>query len=149
MERKEFIQLFGLGAAAILTTGCLGGCSSTKGDDPTPGGGTPPTPAAVDFTLDLGAPANAALNNPALGYVYNASGQVIVAKTKAGGYLAVQAPCTHQGVKVEFQPNEGNFLCPLHGSRFNADGTVVNGPAITALKQYTATQTGNSLRVTS
>ncbi|SHI29446.1 cytochrome b6-f complex iron-sulfur subunit [Hymenobacter daecheongensis DSM 21074] len=149
MERKEFIHLFGLGAAAVLTTGCLGGCSGSKGDDPTPGSSGPTGATSVDFTLDLTAPANADLQDPAKGYVYGAGGQVIVAKTTAGTYLAVQAPCTHQGTAILFQPGQGNFFCPNHGSQFNADGTVANGPAARPLKKYTVTQTGNSLRVTS
>ncbi|RYU83833.1 QcrA and Rieske domain-containing protein [Hymenobacter persicinus] len=147
MERKEFIQLFGMGAAAVLATGCLGSCSSSKGSDPAPDATN--GPASVDFTLDLTAPDNAALNDPARGYVYGAGGQVIVAKTTAGGYLAVQAPCTHEGTRIQFQPSQGNFLCPNHGSLFNADGTVANGPAARALKKYTVTQTGTTLRITS
>ncbi|TYZ07075.1 Rieske (2Fe-2S) protein [Hymenobacter lutimineralis] len=148
MERKEFIQLFGLGAVALLSGGCLGGCSSDK-EDVTPGPGTTPGPTKIDFTLDLSAAANAALQDPAIGYVYGADGQVIVAKTTADTYLAVQAPCTHQGTPVAFFPAQNLFICPNHGSAFKPDGTVSNGPAARALTKYTVTQTGNTLRVTS
>ena len=148
MERKEFIQLFGLVAVSVLT-GCLGGCSKDDGGSaPAP---TPPTgggSAAIDFTLDLTAPANAPLNDPAVGYVYGAGNRVIVAKTTAGGYIAVAAPCTHQGTTVVFQRANNVFFCPNHGSNFNSDGTVANGPATAALKRYTVAQTSNLLRVT-
>lgn len=144
MERKEFIQLFGLGAISVLAGGCLGGCSKDdNGNTPAPN-----PPSGVDFTLDLTAPTSAPLNDPAVGYVYGANNQVIVAKTKAGGYIAVAAPCPHQGTRVVFQPNNNLFFCPNHASRFNNDGTVINGPATSALKKYTVTQTGSSLRVT-
>ncbi|MCR5887641.1 Rieske (2Fe-2S) protein [Hymenobacter sp. J193] len=145
MERKEFIQLFGLGAVALLSGGCLGGCSSDKEDvKPTP----TPTPGKTDFTLDLTAAANAPLQDPAVGYVYSADGQVIVARTTAGAYVAVQAPCTHQGATIAFFPAQNMFVCPSHGSTFQSDGTVSNGPAARALAKYTVTQTGNSLRIT-
>ncbi len=147
MERKEFIQLFGLGAISVLAGGCLGGCSNDDNDGSTPAP-TPPGTGAIDFTLDLAAPANAALNDAAVGYVYGANSQVIVAKTTAGSYIAVAAPCTHQGTRVVFQPANNVFFCPNHSSRFNPDGTVINGPAAAALKRFTATQTGTSLRVT-
>lgn len=148
MERKEFIQLFGLGAISVLAGSCLGGCSSDdNGGTPAPAP-TPPAAGSIDFTLDLTAPANAALNDAAVGYVYGASNQVIVAKTTAGSYLAVAAPCTHQGTQVVFQRANNLFFCPNHSSRFNPDGTVINGPAAASLTRYTATQIGTSLRVT-
>ncbi|TGE20270.1 Rieske (2Fe-2S) protein [Hymenobacter aquaticus] len=147
MERKEFIQLFGMGAVAVLATGCLGGCSS-KGGDPAPDNGGTGGATGVDFTLDLTDPANADLNNPAIGYVYGASRRVIVAKLTDGTYIAVQAPCTHEGFTIVYQASASNFLCPNHGSLFNSDGTVAGGPATRALKKYTVTQTGNTLRVT-
>ncbi|MCB2378914.1 Rieske (2Fe-2S) protein [Hymenobacter sp. BT635] len=148
MERKEFIQLFGLGAAAVLATGCLGGCSGGSDDDPAPAptGGTGAT--GVDFTLDLTDPANAPLNDPAVGFVYGAARRVIVARLTNGSYIAVQAPCTHEGFTIVFQAGANSFMCPNHGSMFNSDGTVAAGPATRALKKYTVTQTGNSLRVT-
>ncbi|UOQ54624.1 QcrA and Rieske domain-containing protein [Hymenobacter cellulosivorans] len=151
MERKEFIQLFGMGAAAILATGCLGGCSGSKDDNPTPApgtGGGPTGPAGVDFTLDLTEPANAALNDPQKGYVYGASNAVIVAKLTDGSYIAVQAPCTHEGTTIVFEASSSMFRCPNHGSMFTANGTVANGPAARALKKYTVSRTGNTLRVT-
>ncbi|TGE26196.1 QcrA and Rieske domain-containing protein [Hymenobacter metallicola] len=150
MDRKEFIQLFGFGAAAVLATGCLGGCSSSKDSDPAPGGngGGGSGTTDVDFTLDLTDPANAALNDPARGFVYGASNKVIVAKLTNGNYIAVQAPCTHEGFTIVFEASVESFRCPSHGSMFNSDGTVANGPASRALKKYTVTRTGNSLRIT-
>lgn len=148
MKRDEFLQLFGFGATMVLT-GCLGSCGS-KTEDPQPGSGSGPGPVqSVDFTIDITDPANAPLNNPALGYVYGASGRVIVAKTNAGSYIAVAAPCTHQGVAVEFQPTPNNFFCPRHGSRFSTSGAVLDGPATAPLRAYTVTQNGNELRVRS
>ena len=133
----------------MVLTGCLGSCTR-KSDDPQPAPPQGPGPsAAVDFTLDLAAPANARLNNPAFGYVYGGSGRVIVAKTAAGSYIALAAPCTHQGTSVQFQPGNDTFSCPTHGSQFSTSGAVLTGPATAALRLYNVVQTGNTLRVTS
>ncbi len=146
MKRDEFLHLFGFGAT-LLVSGCLGGCGS-KTDNPQPGPGTTPAPGSIDFTIDLAAPANARLNDPAFGYVYGAGNKVIVAKTASGSYVALAASCTHQGTTVEFQSGPNNFFCPNHGSRFSTNGNALNGPASSPLQVYTVVQTGNTLRIT-
>lgn len=147
MKRQEFIHLFGFGAAMVLT-GCLGSCTR-KADDPKPAPPQVPGPSGpVDFTLDLNDPANARLNNPAFGYVYGDSRRVIVAKTATGDYIALAAPCTHQGTLVQFQPSNDTFFCIGHGAQFSASGAVLVGPASVALRTYNVVQTGNTLRIT-
>ncbi len=37
--------------------------------------------------------------------------------------------CTHMGCVLGFDPAEGSWDCPCHGSRFDADGAVIAGPA--------------------
>lgn len=48
------------------------------------------------------------------------------------GLYAISAVCTHLGCVVAKQ-EEGGFFCPCHGSRFDAHGKVVKGPAPKAL----------------
>jgi len=147
INRQEFLQLFGLGAAGLLASACLGGCGmSGSGAAPSPV--SPPAAGTVDFTLDLTATANASLQDPAVGYVYGNGGSIIVAKTTAGGYVAFAAACTHQGTTVNFNTSQQRFICPNHNAVFNLSGGVVSGPAPSGLKQYTTALTGNSLRVT-
>lgn len=43
------------------------------------------------------------------------------------GFKALSLTCTHLGCTVEDKDQE--FHCPCHGSIFNADGSVKNGPA--------------------
>jgi Rieske Fe-S protein len=47
---------------------------------------------------------------------------------------AVSAVCTHMGCLVEWESGERVWHCPCHGSRFDPDGKVLQGPAKRPLK---------------
>lgn len=47
------------------------------------------------------------------------------------GFSALSLTCTHLGCTLE-QEKDG-FACPCHGSRFDADGHVLRGPAAKTL----------------
>lgn len=51
------------------------------------------------------------------------------------GFAAVSAVCTHLGCTVRHVAGEG-FVCPCHGSRFDLEGRVVDGPAPRPLAWY-------------
>ena len=46
--------------------------------------------------------------------------------------FVISSVCTHKGCKVRSQ-GDGSFLCRCHGSRFDAEGRVLNPPATRAL----------------
>lgn len=43
--------------------------------------------------------------------------------------FAINAVCTHLGCVVPWNRAAGKFMCPCHGSQYNADGMVIRGPA--------------------
>lgn len=133
MNREEFLKQ--LTATALVTCTCgFIGCSSDS----------EPVPTAVDFTLDLSQSQNAALNTP--GGSVSANG-IIVARLSITEFTALSRACTHAGTPVNYRANEQDFLCPNHGSIFSVNGSVVRGPATSALRKFNTELNGNLLRV--
>ncbi|MUG03833.1 Rieske 2Fe-2S domain-containing protein, partial [Bacillus tequilensis] len=54
--------------------------------------------------------------------------------TVDGTTCRLSAVCTHLGGIVSWNSAERSWDCPLHGSRFAADGTLLEGPAVDDLK---------------
>jgi glycine/D-amino acid oxidase-like deaminating enzyme/nitrite reductase/ring-hydroxylating ferredoxin subunit len=50
-----------------------------------------------------------------------------------GGLHARSATCPHMGCIVQWNTSEKTWDCPCHGSRFSRYGTVLHGPAVSAL----------------
>ena len=50
-----------------------------------------------------------------------------------GNLHIVDTTCTHMGCEVNWNSAEKSWDCPCHGSRFDVDGNVIEGPAIRGL----------------
>jgi glycine/D-amino acid oxidase-like deaminating enzyme/nitrite reductase/ring-hydroxylating ferredoxin subunit len=55
--------------------------------------------------------------------------QRAVYRDETGLLHALSARCTHLGCIVHFNDAERAWECPCHGSRFDVDGSVIQGPA--------------------
>lgn len=62
--------------------------------------------------------------------------------------VALNATCTHTGCTIAFAPAAMRMECPCHGSAFNLDGAVVNGPAKDPVAKYPTTFDGTTIVVT-
>lgn len=93
------------------------------------------TPPVREIALDAAAVARAAASGGA------AVGEMFVAGT-AETPVAVSLTCTHLGCRVAIAP--GGFACPCHGSRFDAAGAPIAGPARAALARVPLVRRGQS-----
>jgi glycine/D-amino acid oxidase-like deaminating enzyme/nitrite reductase/ring-hydroxylating ferredoxin subunit len=65
------------------------------------------------------------------GGIRRLGGQTVAAyRDDHGGLHAVEANCTHLGCRLMFNTAERSWDCPCHGSRFDVDGQVLEGPAV-------------------
>jgi glycine/D-amino acid oxidase-like deaminating enzyme/nitrite reductase/ring-hydroxylating ferredoxin subunit len=53
---------------------------------------------------------------------------------------ALSGVCTHLGGAVRWNDAERSWDCPLHGSRFDEDGSVLEGPAVCGLRKIQDTE---------
>lgn len=59
--------------------------------------------------------------------------KVAAYRDPSGRVVELSAVCRHLGCIVEWNSGEKTWDCPCHGSRYTAEGRVVNGPATTNL----------------
>jgi glycine/D-amino acid oxidase-like deaminating enzyme/nitrite reductase/ring-hydroxylating ferredoxin subunit len=62
-------------------------------------------------------------------------GKTGVYRDERGGLHAVSLRCTHLGCMLRFNSAETSWDCPCHGSRFDVDGGVLEGPAVKPLER--------------
>jgi len=55
--------------------------------------------------------------------------KIAVWRDDNGGLHALSASCMHKGCTVTWNNADRTWDCPCHGSMFEADGTVIHGPA--------------------
>ena len=93
----------------------------------------------VDATSPLAAVGGAAT-------VTVSTGTYLVARTAQAAVTTVTAVCTHEGCAVSGFANS-LYVCPCHGSEFNTSGAVVQGPAISPLRQFPTTFADNVVTI--
>lgn len=71
---------------------------------------------------------------------------VYLRKLPDNTYAALLMRCTHK--QCEVNPAGNKLVCPCHGSEFAADGSVLHGPAKTALLRFPASVEANHITIT-
>lgn len=72
--------------------------------------------------------------------------KLMVLRRDDGTYTTLALNCPHKNGPVDFKDGEG-LKCGWHGSRFDLEGKVQNGPAKQDLKRYTTEISGDRLRI--
>lgn len=159
MKRGEFLRSLGLSTSTLMAFYCLGttmtACGSKDDDptpdpDPNPGSGSgisgTTTGSAINFTVDMTNSNNTKLKTAGGSII---AGDVLVAMTTTGSYVALSRKCTHEGNPVAYRSQSNDFFCQTHGSQFTIAGAVKEGPATLPLQTYTVTVSadGNTLTV--
>lgn len=75
------------------------------------------------------------------------AGRFYLVRLQDGGLLALHRKCTHLGCVVPYEPTQGQFVCPCHGSAFTTEGDLVNAPAPRPLDLFLLTITDGEIYV--
>lgn len=71
---------------------------------------------------------------------WNASGRFHISNTE-NGLLALYGVCTHLGCLPKWVASNVRFECPCHGSKFQGNGSWIEGPAPRGLDRFPVTLT--------
>jgi Rieske Fe-S protein len=106
--------------------------------------GTPSASGAPSATTGGGSVLGATADIPVGGGMVYPDAKIVVTQPVKGQFKGFTAVCTHAGCVVA-QVKDNTINCGCHGSKYNAtDGSVVNGPAPSALAPVAvAVQGGN------
>ena len=76
---------------------------------------------------------------PAGSVTLNKEQKVFIVRAKEGYFYAVSAICTHLGCIANWKSEEGIIACPCHGSKFDREGRLMEGPAPRSLPRFSMT----------
>ena len=148
-NRREFVKdaLTGIGTVAFGSFIMINqsSCSDSGPMAPTDSNGE------TSITVDLSLSENSGLLTVggALALAANEldSSGMLLYRQSASTVKVYSRNCTHAGCTIEGFSSVGISSCLCHGSKFDTNGNVTNGPATNPLKQYSATIAGNMVTI--
>ncbi len=124
-DRRTFLKLAAFGAAAAACAGCSSGVGPAQVGD-----------VAAGNVQDL-----------AVGTLRAVGSNAVAIGRDSNGVFAMTLTCTHAGCNMatQGQVTSSGVYCGCHGSRFDTQGNVVNGPASEPLQHFavSADSSGN------
>ena len=114
VSRRAFIGQSALVATAAFLAAC--------GDGDIGGGGavtTPPPGVSVKVSTIPGL--------ATVGTLVDIDAQIAAKRVDATTFVAFSRSCTHEGTQIQIVST--GFFCPNHGSEFDSNGHVTQGPA--------------------
>jgi cytochrome b6-f complex iron-sulfur subunit len=124
-SRRRFLQVLAAGAATTAAAGALSACSGQNGS------------SAPEPVGDVTAGNVSSLQE---GTVKSVLGSAVFVGRDSNGVYAMTTTCTHAGCDMSSsQAISTRIVCSCHGSQFDLNGDVVNGPANSPLVHYAVT----------
>ncbi len=141
IPRQKALIGAGLGLVAAVLAAC-----TTYGKKPEASGDTTATTKSPPTTGGTAAELNNVIAKTAdvpvgSGVIVD---KIVVTQPSTGEFKGFSAICTHAGCTVN-KVADGTIDCPCHGSKFNLDGSVANGPAAKPLEPAAVTVQGDSI----
>lgn len=151
-SRRAFLRTASASAVMAVLGLPVAGCS-----DGNPTGVEPPDEEPPDdnngvtidgdqVIIDLTADATQALTNEG-GFLLISAANVMAVNVDGSTIRAFTSTCTHQQCTINSFTND-TFMCPCHGSAFNTNGEVVQGPASQALTEFSVSQSDDTVTIT-
>ncbi len=151
ITRRDFFVKSASAVAIVSTSGIISSII-TSCTSPTGPNGNYTTletiqKSVVNNQISIDIPSSPIANKNTRALVKFNNGNAILVEHKSDDtYKALSGICTHQSCVVSgYDGGSSEFVCPCHGSRFNLNGGVVQGPANSSLRVYTTSVENNTL----
>jgi len=139
LGRRTFLSRGAVAAAGVVATAALVGIDTAVGHASGSTGvganhtGTTTSGKKTSLGTKIGSVAAVPVGS-ALAFTDPSGQPAFLVHDRSGAFAAFSAICTHAGCTVGFDGANDRFVCPCHGSVYNAaTGAVENGPSITPL----------------
>jgi cytochrome b6-f complex iron-sulfur subunit len=146
LGRRSLLKVLGAGSGALCAgvAGCAGSLPEV-GDDQFVS-----LPAVVQGRLVIPLmdfPQLVEVGGAVVGVAQGMDGPLAIARETETKFSAMPAICTHMACILRYNRLNATLDCPCHGSSFELDGTVINGPATRALTRWTTEFDGQAVRI--
>lgn len=150
MNRRAFLTWVGVGWVASSLPIAIAACSKTPESAST---SNQPAKTTANVSREDGFQSVGTISQ-----LESNNGQILDRDFPAGPLLVVHNPaepnisavnptCTHRGCIVGWQVEKKALICPCHGSKFDINGEVIEGPATEPLATYEVKTEGDSVLV--